>query len=139
MSHGKIILVLGKTGPAKIWYYLTDQTSVGAPGSGKGTICGRIVRDAEFNIVSGPCILHKSVGDVLRGLVSEGNLSTEQKLKVEKQELIGGVELAEILEGEVEKARASGHTLLLDGVPRNLEQLKAFDVKVRGRHPTSLI
>lgn len=94
-------------------------------------MCGRLVQDVELNAAPRLCVLHKSVGDVLRGLMFEGKLSPAQRRKVEKQELIDGEELADILKGEVEKARASGHTLLLDGVPRNLEQLRVFDAKVR--------
>lgn len=73
-----------------------------------------------------------------------GALGPAQRRKVEKQELMAGKELAQVLAGEVRRARSARQpstavaggggqqvqVLLLDGAPRNMEQLEAFDSEV---------
>lgn len=62
--------------------------------------------------------------------MAQGGLPPEQKRKVEKQQLMNGKDLARLLGGEVDKAKKEGRVLVLDGVPRNMEQLKAFHTEV---------
>lgn len=80
----------------------------GASGCGKGTLYGRLVHDVAFNTTHGLAVTHQSVGDMLRGLLSETGtpgLSPSQRRRVKKQELMGGEELAHVLAGEVRRAR----------------------------------
>jgi len=93
---------------------------LGAPGSGKGTISSRIVRDFKVS--------HLSSGDILRKHIRE---ETELGLKVKElvsrgqlvsDDLITKVVLAEL-------GRLSSTSWLLDGFPRTLSQCKALDAK----------
>jgi nucleoside-triphosphate--adenylate kinase len=91
---------------------------LGAPGSGKGTISSRILK--EFNLK------HLSSGDILRENI---NKKTPIGLKVQDlvakgqfvpNELINKIVLKEL-------SKLSFSSWLLDGFPRNLNQCKLLD------------
>lgn len=123
----------------------------GAPGSGKGTLCKKLVEDGgllgDEGFPSPLWFAHVSVGDMLRRLEAQGALSAEQARRTREQELLGGHELVALLKEEVAKvcagakptgegrwgeylARLGEPVVVIDGFPRNMEQVEAFREKV---------
>lgn len=91
---------------------------LGPPGGGKGTISKRLVRDYGFH--------HVSSGDILRANVSAGtSLGLKAKEFMSSGGLVPDALVTDLINAELE-AR-SGCRLLLDGVPRTLEQAQALD------------
>jgi len=88
---------------------------MGAPGSGKGTIAGRIT--SNF-----PQMAHRSSGDLLRAQIEQGtDLGAEAKTfmdqgKLVPDDLVTKMALASIPEGSI----------LLDGFPRSVPQAKSL-------------
>lgn len=79
----------------------------GAPGSGKGTISSRIVRD--FGLV------HLSSGDVLRSHVEkQSKLGIQAKEYIEKGKLVPDAVMVELMLNEVSSYSSKGW--LLDGM-----------------------
>ena len=100
---------------------------LGAPGSGKGTIAGRLAA-ADQNLK------HVSSGDLLRGAVAKGTAAgVESKAYMEKGELVPDALIARMIEDVI--AETTGDvTMLLDGFPRNVAQaeiLAATGVPIR--------
>ena len=100
---------------------------LGAPGSGKGTIAGRLAA-ADHNLK------HVSSGDLLRGAVAKGTAAgVEAKAYMEKGELVPDALIARMIEDVI--AETTGDvTMLLDGFPRNVAQaeiLAATGVPIR--------
>ena len=88
---------------------------LGAPGSGKGTIAGRLAsEDASLK--------HVSSGDLLRGAVAKGTEAGKQaKSYMESGNLVPDALIATMIKDVV--AETTGDvTMLLDGFPRNLAQ-----------------
>ncbi|MBR2837341.1 MAG: adenylate kinase [Kiritimatiellae bacterium] len=88
---------------------------LGAPGSGKGTIAGRLAsEDASLK--------HVSSGDLLRGAVAKGTpAGVEAKAFMEKGELVPDALIARMIKDVL--AETTGDvTMLLDGFPRNVAQ-----------------
>lgn len=88
---------------------------LGAPGSGKGTVAGRLAADHDN-------LKHVSSGDLLRGAVAKG---TEAGLKakgfMEAGQLVPDELIAAMIKDVV--AETTGDvTMLLDGFPRNVAQ-----------------
>ena len=92
---------------------------VGGPGSGKGTQCAKIKQNFNFE--------HISTGDVLRNIVKEKKhpkwKELDEKMKsggfVKSSELIGFV--------KDEFTKYQGKKLLLDGFPRNQENVDEWN------------
>lgn len=79
----------------------------GAPGSGKGTISSRIVRD--FGLI------HLSSGDVLRSHIEkESDIGAKAKNYIEKGELVPDDVMVELMINEVSSHLNKGW--LLDGI-----------------------
>ena len=100
---------------------------LGAPGSGKGTIAGRLA-------AADPKLKHVSSGDLLRGAVAKGTAAgVEAKAYMEKGELVPDALIARMIEDVI--AETTGDvTMLLDGFPRNVAQaeiLAATGVPIR--------
>ena len=88
---------------------------LGAPGSGKGTIAGRLAaEDARLR--------HVSSGDLLRGAVAKGTpAGLEAKAFMDKGELVPDALIARMIKDVL--AETTGDvTMLLDGFPRNVAQ-----------------
>ncbi|CAL8105238.1 unnamed protein product [Orchesella dallaii] len=87
----------------------------GAPGSGKGTIAQRIVKDFK--------VQHISSGDVLRSHISK---ETEYGKQIADIVKVGGLVpskmLSSLIEIELEKKVPGVKGFLLDGYPRTIEQ-----------------
>ncbi len=93
---------------------------LGAPGSGKGTVAGRLASENEG-------LKHVSSGDLLRGAVAKGTAAgVEAKGYMDKGNLVPDALIAQMIKDVV--AETTGDvTMLLDGFPRNLAQAKILE------------
>ncbi|MBQ6137629.1 MAG: adenylate kinase [Kiritimatiellae bacterium] len=93
---------------------------LGAPGSGKGTIAGRLA-SANANLK------HVSSGDLLRGAVAKGTpAGLEAKGYVDKGNLVPDALIAAMIKDVI--AETTGDvTMLLDGFPRNVAQAEVLE------------
>lgn len=93
---------------------------LGAPGSGKGTVAGKLASEHSN-------LKHVSSGDLLRGAVAKGTpAGLEAKGYMEKGALVPDALIAQMIKDVV--AETTGDvTMLLDGFPRNLEQAKILE------------
>lgn len=93
---------------------------LGAPGSGKGTISSRIVKDLKIN--------HLSSGDILRRNIQEQtDLGLKVRDLVARGQLVSDDLITKLMISELQ--RQSSSSWLLDGFPRTLTQCKALDDK----------
>jgi adenylate kinase family enzyme len=90
---------------------------VGGPGSGKGALCERLVKECG--------IIHLSCGEMLREEVESGTpLGREVKEIMEKGELVSSATVTALMR---RRMRAfPGRRVLLDGFPRSLENARDF-------------
>ncbi len=93
---------------------------LGAPGSGKGTVAGKLAAENAN-------LKHVSSGDLLRGAVAKGTPSgIEAKGFMEAGKLVPDALIAQMIKDVV--AETTGDvTMLLDGFPRNLAQAKILE------------
>ena len=93
---------------------------LGAPGSGKGTVAGKLAADNAS-------LKHVSSGDLLRGSVAKGTeAGLEAKGYMEGGKLVPDALIARMIKDVV--AETTGDvTMLLDGFPRNLAQAKILE------------
>ena len=93
---------------------------LGAPGSGKGTVAGKLASEKAN-------LKHVSSGDLLRGAVAKGTEAGKQaKEAMEAGKLVADEMIATMIKDVV--AETTGDvTMLLDGFPRNLAQAKILD------------
>lgn len=111
-------------------YQGTDLFSLGGPGSGKGSICKRILTDPDFQGVA-----HVSIGDFLRVEIEQKGVDgplIEQTMKDGK--LLPSSMILHYLRKAIDSAvQETGKTyILLDGFPRMVPQAKLFvEQKVR--------
>ena len=93
---------------------------LGAPGSGKGTVAGKLAAENAN-------LKHVSSGDLLRGAVAKGtDAGREAKDFMEAGKLVPDALIARMVKDVV--AETTGEvTMLLDGFPRNLAQAKILE------------
>jgi adenylate kinase len=93
---------------------------LGAPGSGKGTIAGRLASENAN-------LKHVSSGDLLRGAVAKGTpAGVEAKGYMEKGALVPDALIAQMIKDVL--AETTGDvTMLLDGFPRNVAQAEILE------------
>ena len=93
---------------------------LGAPGSGKGTIAGRLAaEDAKLK--------HVSSGDLLRGAVAKGTAAgVEAKAYMDKGQLVPDALIAQMIKDVIAET-AGDVTMLLDGFPRNVAQAEILE------------
>lgn len=95
---------------------------LGAPGSGKGTISSRIVK--EFRLT------HLATGDVVRSnIAKKSELGQKMQSLVSKGALVPDDLITKIVLTELSKMDGHATGWLLDGFPRTIEQAKALDAK----------
>ncbi|RAK74527.1 P-loop containing nucleoside triphosphate hydrolase protein [Aspergillus fijiensis CBS 313.89] len=90
---------------------------IGAPGAGKGSLCAKLAADFGFH--------HLPVGDLLRQLALSGRMDPEILDKIQRSILLEVEVLAPILReaiADLKQATQDKLRLLIDGVPRALEQ-----------------
>ena len=93
---------------------------LGAPGSGKGTIAGRLAsEDAGLR--------HVSSGDLLRGAVAKGTpAGVEAKGYMDKGQLVPDALIAQMIKDVIAETEGDV-TMLLDGFPRNVAQAEILE------------
>eukprot|EP00903_Cladosiphon_okamuranus_P017088 g15746.t1 len=92
---------------------------MGAPGSGKGTISGKILRDFDFT--------HISTGDLLRVEIQVGSeMGKTAKAFMDQGKFVPDQIIFEVLVAAVERAKGQGKHILLDGFPRSTAQAIAL-------------
>ena len=93
---------------------------LGAPGSGKGTIAGRLAGENAN-------LKHVSSGDLLRGAVAKGTpAGIEAKGYMESGNLVPDSLIAQMIKDVI--AETTGDvTMLLDGFPRNVAQAEILE------------
>ena len=91
---------------------------MGGPGSGKGTLCEKLVENAG--------ITHYSSGEMLREEIASGSpLAKEIESMMEQGQLIPSTTIIALLKKQLRKM--PGTLVALDGFPRNLENYRDFD------------
>ncbi|KAL1866722.1 hypothetical protein Daus18300_006666 [Diaporthe australafricana] len=115
---------------------------LGAPGSGKGTLCSRFVEELPGSF------RHLSVGDYLRELCSNGGFERRlQRADVHGDGALSPDEIARYLEENkllppgtiipliksklLDDGGPSGVGWLIDGFPRDIETARAFEKKIK--------
>ncbi|MGL5246058.1 MAG: adenylate kinase family protein [Mycoplasmoidaceae bacterium] len=92
---------------------------LGAPGSGKGTIAEKLVKQHN--------ILHLSTGEIFREeLSNKGPLFEKINSYLEKGDLVPDEITNELVKKKL-KNIADSKNIILDGYPRNIEQAKFLD------------
>lgn len=96
----------------------------GAPASGKGTLCNKLIQDPHFSHVH-----HVSVGDLLRGMPSgpdiNGHIANGTVLPGDELVPILAAHISSLSPGHIDEATQRQKVVLLDGFPRSLEQEEA--------------
>ncbi|KAH8722380.1 P-loop containing nucleoside triphosphate hydrolase protein [Phaeosphaeriaceae sp. PMI808] len=93
---------------------------LGAPGSGKGTLCKKLSEEYKLK--------HLSIGDVLRHIVASRDAGKEIINSMQAGELVLVEALVPILQSQIEEANRAGfQTVLVDGFPRRLDQVAAVE------------
>ena len=91
---------------------------MGGPGSGKGTICEKLVKEAG--------ITHYSSGEMLREEIASGSpLAKTIESMMEQGQLVPSTTIIALLKKQLRKM--PGALVALDGFPRNLENYHDFD------------
>ncbi|KAF2154162.1 P-loop containing nucleoside triphosphate hydrolase protein [Myriangium duriaei CBS 260.36] len=93
---------------------------IGAPGSGKGTLCKKLAHDHGFE--------HMSVGDILRLYASSPEAEEDIVHSMRHGELLPPEQLAPILRKALHDCRRD--KILLDGFPRKPEQAAPIEALI---------
>ena len=92
---------------------------LGAPGSGKGTIAGRLASENAN-------LKHVSSGDLLRGAIAAGTpAGMEAKAYMDKGQLVPDQLIATMIKDVIASTQGDV-TMLLDGFPRNVAQAEVL-------------
>ena len=93
---------------------------IGGPGAGKGTICNYIINDYNF-------VGTFSTGDLLRNIVKEKKVEGWEKLDTDMKEgkLISSERVLLFLKNAI--LNSDKKFILVDGYPRNKENIDAWD------------
>ena len=111
-------------------------TCLGAPASGKGTLCKKLTQDPQFIPIH-----HVSVGDLLRGMGSSGpDINTH----IAQGTVLPGKEIVPVLRDHISNLPRStaapskySNIILIDGFPRSMEQ-EALAREPLALHPGTL-
>ncbi|KAH5488612.1 hypothetical protein HBI52_232980 [Parastagonospora nodorum] len=95
---------------------------IGAPGSGKGTLCKKLHEEYGFT--------HLSVGDMMREHMSSANTNSEIVQCMQSGQLLPIEALAPILRAQIEYEREGSRVLLIDDFPRRLDQAEPVEALV---------
>ncbi|KAH9636130.1 hypothetical protein HF086_007082, partial [Spodoptera exigua] len=111
----EVIRVRGETTtPALLWV-------VGGPGSNKATLCQRAVSQRQG-------WTHYSLADAGGRPASDGALA---RAAISGGELVPMELVTKLVRAAMQDAGRMGHGLVLDGYPRDLEQMEQFQTEVR--------
>ena len=88
---------------------------MGGPGSGKGTICKKLVNDFNYKLIS--------AGDLLREEKSSGSeLGKQIATLIDAGNLVPDNVITDIIYNEFKKPTKLGNFFLIDGYPRSIKQ-----------------
>jgi adenylate kinase len=88
---------------------------MGGPGSGKGTICKKLLKDFNYKLIS--------AGDLLREEKSSGSeLGKEIATLIDAGNLVPDNVITDIIYNEFKKPIRLGRYFLVDGYPRSIKQ-----------------
>ena len=88
---------------------------MGGPGSGKGTICKKLVNDFNYKLIS--------AGDLLREEKSSGSeLGKKIATLIDAGNLVPDNVITDIIYNEFKKPTKLGNFFLIDGYPRSIKQ-----------------
>ena len=92
---------------------------IGGPGSGKGTLCKKLKEDFHYE--------HLSTGDILRNVVKNQTHPDWKTLdeKMKSGQFVSSAELLGFVKEEFKNFK--GKKVLLDGFPRNQENIDVWD------------
>ena len=104
---------------------LAHRHDLGGPGVGKGTHCHRLAKDLD--------LVHVSVGELLRAKPKKALL--ENGIDIEGRMRDGLLAPVEIVHGTLQsflfkEIKEGKRVFLVDGFPRNLEQVQYFETQV---------
>jgi adenylate kinase family enzyme len=104
-------------------YLCFGVVDAGGPGTGKGTQCGRMVKEFGFK--------HISLGEILRTEVKNRSQIGKECASIMKAGKLVPLDLTlRLMQNAMEQARdASGY--ILDGFPRAVNQAKGFTKQVQ--------
>ena len=89
---------------------------MGGPGSGKGTICKKLINDFNYKLIS--------AGDLLREEKSSGSeLGKQIATLIDAGNLVPDNVITDILYNEFKKPTLLGNFFLIDGYPRSIKQV----------------
>ncbi|CAM9683838.1 unnamed protein product [Pylaiella littoralis] len=92
---------------------------MGAPGSGKGTISGKVLRDFPF--------AHISTGDLLRDEIQAGSgIGQTAKTYMDRGKFVPDHIIFKVLAAAIKQAKGRGKHILVDGFPRSTAQAIAL-------------
>ena len=93
---------------------------MGGPGSGKGTICKKLVNDFNYKLIS--------AGDLLREEKASGSeLGKEIATLIDAGNLVPDETITKILYNQFKQPIEVGRYFLIDGYPRTLNQALSLD------------
>jgi adenylate kinase len=88
---------------------------LGPPGSGKGTVCERLVKDFDYHLIS--------AGDLLRNEKSSGSVLGNKIAEIiDKGNLVPDKMISNVIFQEFKKPIRLGRSYLIDGYPRTQKQ-----------------
>ncbi|XP_025408349.1 adenylate kinase isoenzyme 1 [Sipha flava] len=97
---------------------------LGGPGSGKGTLCDKIVTKYGFT--------HISTGDLLRDEVNTGSERGQELVKIMKEgALVPTSVVMELLNEKIKSKVATSKGFLIDGYPREKKQGEEFEIAIK--------
>lgn len=99
----------------------------GKPGSGKSTACKQFCAEQECSGEGGESkkFVTVSAGDLVRDRMKNGTLAQADVEKMERGDMIDDATILRIIEDYL-RQQNPGETVLLDGFPRNCDQLDAM-------------
>lgn len=96
----------------------------GGPGSGKGTVCEKLISNFGFK--------HYSAGDLLREEVKKGTeLGKTIDRYVSNGEMVPGEVTVNLVKQTILQAFATNSTFIIDGYPRNIQNIEFWNKVVK--------
>lgn len=103
-----------------IYIIMMNIVILGAPGSGKGTMCKRLVEEFDYKFIS--------AGDILRSEKSTGSeLGKKIGKIIDKGNLLPDPMVTKIIYNEIRKGLRINQAFLIDGYPRSIKQATSLD------------
>ncbi|KXJ95180.1 hypothetical protein Micbo1qcDRAFT_143402 [Microdochium bolleyi] len=111
---------------------LTYVFAIGGPGSGKGTMCSYLVK-------GDPRVESISLGEQLRLEAADDTSDFQEFIRksFELQVVVPATLAVQIIKKKIAQAKKAGKSVfIIDGFPRSVKQLKAFEAEIDGSYST---